>query len=150
MAMKNNIVISTIVGGFCLSNINAGACCKPVPEGLKKLEIFFNNLNGFTYKNIKKKKKKENGKKNIKGKDIVSNGFAGGGAGLDIVINVYLDTNDKDESAKYTVTDAPDKGKKYIPVKITLKNSKGETTIKNDDTEYDVDNVNCENEVDNA
>ena len=58
MAMKNNIVISTIVGGFCLSNINAGACCKPVPEGLKKLEIFFNNLNGFTYKNIKSQRRK--------------------------------------------------------------------------------------------
>ena len=149
MAMKNNIVISTIVGGFCLSNINAGACCKPVPEGLKKLEILFNNLNGFTYKNIKDFLKTENGKKKIKGKDIIDNQFAKSKDPLDIVINVYLDTTDKDESAKYKVTDAPETGKKYIPVKIELESTDGKKQIL-EDGEYNVKNVTCENEEANA
>ena len=148
--MKNNIVISTIVGGFCLSNINAGACCKPVPNGLKDLEILFDNLNGFTYKEIKSFFKKENGKKNIKGSDIISKKIASSGGGLDIVIYVYLENKDKDESATYKMDISEiANGVNYTPVKVKFKSTNGKDSIANDG-EYEVDNVDFDPAVDKA
>ena len=156
--MLNKKNAAYAVFGFAIvgcNNILVGCnSCKSVPQALEKLTVIFENLKGVTYANLGEYLKKENGKKEILGKDLIDKEFVTSTASFEDELKIFIVNYDegKNEMRLYIGDDNilknECKGEKKYKL-ISIKFEEAGTSVGNitKDTKCKVASVNIGNDL---
>ena len=159
--MLNKKNAAYAVFGFALvgcNNVLAGCdCCKGVPKELENFTVIFKNLKGVTYATLDQYFKKENGKDEILGKDLIEKKIANNSHNLTEDLEFYIVNCDekKNEMKVYAKSDATtmksnyssDAEKKCKLIKIKLEKADGKSSTITDDGKYKVESVSVGQEI---